>query len=177
VAYIARLRRAKDLGALPVRRKVVVIGGGNTAIDIAVQSKRLGAEDVTIVYRRGAQQMSATHHEQEFAQTNGVKIKHWARPLRAIGWSGNGAKPRLKEVEFEYTQLDDQNRLMGTGDKFSWLADTLFRRSGRSCAGSLKAGSNEMLQLKDGRIAVNDDRQTSLSTCLPAATASPADRI
>ena len=163
VAYIAKLRQAKDLGALPVGRKVVVIGGGNTAIDIAVQSKRLGAEDVTIVYRRGPGQMSATPHEQEFAQTNGVKIKHWARPLRAVGWAGNGAKPRLKEVEFEYTQLDEKNRLMGTGDKFSLLADTLFKAIGQVFVPDpLKAGSNEMLQLKDGRIAVNDDRQTSL---------------
>jgi glutamate synthase (NADPH/NADH) small chain len=163
VAYIARLRQAKDLGVLPVGRKVVVIGGGNTAIDIAVQSKRLGAEDVTIVYRRGPQQMSATGHEQDFAQTNGVKIKHWARPVRAIGWAGNGARRRLKEVEFEYTQLDEAGRLMGTGDKFTLLADTLFKAIGQAFVPDpLKAGSNEMLQLKDGRIAVNDDRQTSL---------------
>ena len=107
--------------------------------------------------------MSATPHEQEFAQTNGVKIKHWARPLRAVGWAGKGAKPRLKEVEFEYTQLDDKNRLMGTGDKFTLLADTLFKAIGQMFVPDpLKAGSNEMLQLKDGRIAVNDDRQTSL---------------
>ena len=54
VGYIADLRQAPDKGKLPVGRKVVVIGGGNTAIDIAVQTKRLGAEDVTLVYRRGA---------------------------------------------------------------------------------------------------------------------------
>jgi dihydropyrimidine dehydrogenase (NAD+) subunit PreT len=119
---------------------------------------------VTIVYRRGPQQMSATHHEQEFAQTNGVKIKHWARPLRAIGWAGNGSKPRVKEVEFEYTQLDGGGRLAGTGDKFTLLADTLFKAIGQVfIPDPLRGGSNEMLQLKDGRIAVNDDRQTSLS--------------
>ena len=53
VDYIARFRQAKDLSALPVGRRVVVIGGGMTAIDIAVQSKKLGAETVTMVYRRG----------------------------------------------------------------------------------------------------------------------------
>jgi glutamate synthase (NADPH/NADH) small chain len=37
---------------------------------------------VTIVYRRGPSHMSATDHEQAFAQVNGVKIKHWARPMR-----------------------------------------------------------------------------------------------
>ena len=60
VAYIAALRQASDLSALPVGRHIVVIGGGMTAIDIASQTKRLGAEDVTIVYRRGPEQMNAS---------------------------------------------------------------------------------------------------------------------
>ena len=54
VDFIAELRQARDLGALPVGRRVVVIGGGMTAIDAGVQAKKLGAEEVTIVYRRGA---------------------------------------------------------------------------------------------------------------------------
>ena len=52
--YIAELRQAEDLSSLPVGRRILVIGGGMTAIDVAVQSKLLGAEDVTILYRRGA---------------------------------------------------------------------------------------------------------------------------
>ena len=56
VDYIAALRQAEDKTALPVGRRVVVIGGGMTAIDIAVQSKKLGAQSVTIVYRRGEEQ-------------------------------------------------------------------------------------------------------------------------
>src|SRR3546814_3604831 len=77
---IAALRQAPDLKVLPVGRRVVVIGGGNTAIDIAVQTWRLGAEEVTLVYRRGPEALSATHHEQDFAQTCGVTIRHWAQP-------------------------------------------------------------------------------------------------
>ncbi|MBI3453183.1 MAG: NAD(P)-dependent oxidoreductase, partial [Rhodospirillales bacterium] len=92
VDYIARLRQADDFAALPVGRRVVVIGGGNTAIDIAVQARRLGAEDVTLVYRRGPESMSATGHEQELAQVNGVRIKHWARPLRLAGAQGHVAE-------------------------------------------------------------------------------------
>ena len=72
VDYIAELRQAKDLTRLPVGRRVVVIGGGMTAIDAAVQSKRLGAESVTIVYRRGVEHMKASAFERELAQTNGV---------------------------------------------------------------------------------------------------------
>ena len=63
VDFIAALRQAGNLAALPIGRRVVVIGGGNTAIDAAVQSRRLGAEQVTLVYRRGAEAMSATWAE------------------------------------------------------------------------------------------------------------------
>ncbi len=158
VAYIEQLRQAPDKSTLAIGRRVVVIGGGNTAIDIAVQAKRLGAEDVTIVYRRGAAQMGATGHEQEFAQVNGVRIKHWARPVRLIAHQG-----RLKEVEFEYTQLDDKGRLMTTGDRFSLLADMLFKAIGQTFVPApLQQGSAEPLDIRDGRILVNADRQTSL---------------
>ncbi len=164
VAYIARLRQAANKASLAVGRKVVVIGGGNTAIDIAVQSKRLGAEDVTIVYRRGSKQMGATAHEQEFAQTNGVKIKHWARPVRLLGWPVNGGgKRHVREIECEYTQLDDKDRLTGTGDRFSLLADTVFKAIGQIfLPDPLRAGGAEPLDLSAGRIAVNDDRAASL---------------
>ena len=85
ISYIEQLRQAQDLSALPVGRSVVVIGGGMTAIDIASQTRRLGAEDVTIVYRRGPEDMGASVKEQTWAQTSGVRIKHWARPLRLLG--------------------------------------------------------------------------------------------
>jgi glutamate synthase (NADPH/NADH) small chain len=160
VDYIAGLRQADDLTALPVGRKVVVIGAGNTAIDIATQSKRLGAEDVTIVYRRGVETMSATWKEQEWAQTNGVKIKHWAQPRRLVGWPANGSAPTVKEVEFEYTQLDEEGRLMGTGDTFALPADHVFKAVGQTFVND--GLTAELLEHDGDLIAVNADRQTSL---------------
>ena len=158
VDYIAQLRQSADLANLPVGRKVVVIGGGNTAIDIAVQTKRLGAEDVTLVYRRGKDNMNATWHEQDFAQLNGVKIKHWAQPSKLIGQDG-----QVKEIEFEYTQLDDNGRLMGTGDHFTLLVDQVFKAIGQSFVPApLINGSAEVLEVSGDRIAVNEDRKTSL---------------
>jgi dihydropyrimidine dehydrogenase (NAD+) subunit PreT len=97
VDFIAELRQASDLAALPVGRRVVVIGGGMTAIDAGVQAKKLGAEEVTIVYRRDRARMSASPWEQELAATAGVRILCGAAPVR-IG--GNGA---ATEVEFAYT--------------------------------------------------------------------------
>ena len=67
VDFIAELRQAEDLAGLPVGRRVVVIGGGMTAIDAGVQSKKLGAEEVTIAYRRGRDRMGASAYEQELA--------------------------------------------------------------------------------------------------------------
>ncbi len=157
VDYIAELRQAADLAALPVGRRIVVIGGGNTAIDIAVQTKRLGAEDVTLVYRRGPREMGATWHEQEIAQTNGVKIKHWAMPRRILG---NGS---VEAVECEYTQLDASGRLSGTGDTFSLAADQVFKAIGQMFVpDALNGSAQEVLEIANDRIVVNDDRQTSL---------------
>ena len=69
IDFIAELRQAEDLAALPVGRHVVVIGGGMTAIDAAVQARLLGAEDVAIAYRQGRERMSASGYEQELATT------------------------------------------------------------------------------------------------------------
>ncbi len=158
VAYIEEIRQAKDLSTLAVGRRVVVIGGGNTAIDIAVQIKRLGAEDVTLVYRRGPEQMGATWHEQEFAQTSGVKIKHWARPSRLIG--ANGA---VRRIEFEYTRPGGDGRLTGTGETFTLPADMVFKAIGQTfVAEPTQTGASEPLMLEKGRIAVDEDRRTSL---------------
>ncbi|MBV8961884.1 MAG: NAD(P)-dependent oxidoreductase, partial [Hyphomicrobiales bacterium] len=80
VDFIAELRQANDVSRLPVGRKVVVIGGGMTAIDAAVQSKRLGADEVTILYRRGEAEMKASGYERELARNDGVLIRHFAAP-------------------------------------------------------------------------------------------------
>jgi glutamate synthase (NADPH/NADH) small chain len=81
VDFIAELRQAADKSTLSIGRRVVVIGGGNTAIDAATQAKLLGADEVTMLYRRGPEQMSATRKEQAWAQTRGVNIRFWAAPL------------------------------------------------------------------------------------------------
>ncbi len=158
IAYIARLRQAADKSILPIGRRVVVIGGGNTAIDIAVQSRRLGAEDVTIVYRRGTAEMGATGHEQEFAQTNGVRIKHWARPVRLRGANGH-----VQAAEFEYTRLEPSGGLAGTGERFTLPADMVFKAIGQILLPDpLAEGGRVMLELVGGRIKVDAEHRTSI---------------
>lgn len=155
IEYIARIRQ-EDLAQLPVGRRVVVIGGGNTAIDIAVQVKKLGAEFVTLVYRRGPGDMSATVHEQEIAQTNGVLIKPWARPRELLVSGG-----AVSGVIFEYTRKDSSGRLAGTGECFTLAADQVFKAIGQHFNADLLQ-ADEMPEIENGRIRVDDDRRTSL---------------
>ena len=155
VDYIARLRQAKDLAKLPVGRRVVIIGGGMTAIDAAVQSKRLGAEEVTIVYRRGMGEMKASRYEQRLAQTNGVLIRHWAMPKTLHGKNGH-----LTDVTFEETKLA-RGKLQGSGRTFALPADVLFSAIGQTLVAD-EYGGADVLRLKGGRIIVDAARQTSL---------------
>jgi glutamate synthase (NADPH/NADH) small chain len=158
VDFIAELRQAPDLRAVPVGRRVVVIGGGNTAIDAAIQSKKLGAESVTMVYRRGAESMGATAHEQEFAKSEGVTIMNWVAPRRLVGANGTVAG-----VELEYTQLDDRGRLLGTGDFTTLAADWVLKAIGQVLVPAPLADGADVLELSSGRIAVNAEFETSLT--------------
>jgi len=156
VRYIAELRQAPDKAQLPVGRRVVVIGGGMTAIDVAVQCKRLGAEDVTIVYRRAREQMGASRFEQDLAQTSGVRIRDWARPVRLVG------KEFVTRVEFEHTREGPDRKPEGTGETFAMNADVVFKAIGQEIAWNELGAASAILRVADGRIAVDARRKTSL---------------
>ncbi|MGF6415605.1 NAD(P)-dependent oxidoreductase [Paraburkholderia sp. MM5482-R1] len=155
VDFIARVREADDLASVPVGRKVVVLGGGNTAIDAAVQSRKLGAEQVTLAYRRGAAQMSATWAELEFARSQGVTLAEWMKPLRIVG------DTQVRAVEFERTGLDMSGALRGTGELVRVEADMVLKAIGQT----LLPEGLDGLQLTEegGRVAVDANGATSLA--------------
>ena len=148
VAFIEILRQTSDLSTIPIGRNVVVIGGGMTAIDAAVQSKLLGAEQVTIVYRRGREAMSASRYEQDLAAKHGVKLMFNVQPKRL---HGNGAVAML---ELEYT-ADKNGNLEATGETLHLSADQVFTAIGQT----LK--TNASLTLEGPKIAVNSAGLTS----------------
>jgi dihydropyrimidine dehydrogenase (NAD+) subunit PreT len=150
VDYIADVRQAANKAALSVGRKVVVIGGGMTAIDIAVQSKALGAEEVTMVYRRGQENMNASGYEQEFAQTRGVTLRLWSKPSKLLVSAG-----RVRGVEFESTQE--------AGESYVLEADMVFKAIGQKILWDRLGDTAQILDLKQDRILVDDERRTSLS--------------
>jgi glutamate synthase (NADPH/NADH) small chain len=162
VDFIETIRQADDLAMLPVGRRVVVIGGGMTAIDAAVQSKLLGAEEVTICYRRGQERMSASEYEQDLAAANGVTIRHWLQPKRVIAEGG-----KVAAIELEYTALK-KGRLAGTGEMLRLEADQIFKAIGQNFdAAPLNngndRGSGNEIMMENGKIRVDAEGRTSIA--------------
>ena len=115
---------------LPVGRDVVVIGGGMTAVDAAVQSKLLGAENVTIVYRRGQEKMSASGYEQDHA-TSGGRADHPQRGARCGFWAM--ARPRRWSSPIPPNGPDG---LTLTAETFTLKADQVFKAIGQTLEGA-----------------------------------------
>lgn len=152
VDFIAALRQADDRATLPIGRRVVVLGGGMTAIDAAIQAKLLGAEEVTICYRRGKEQMNASVYEQDLAASKGVSIRHWLAPKRILGRDG-----AVAGIELDYTALRD-GHLTQTGETGVIACDQVMKAIGQS----FKASGLGSLAMERGRILVDEHCRTSL---------------
>lgn len=151
VEFIARLRQAEDKARLPIGRHVVVIGGGMTAVDAAVQSKLLGAEHVTMVYRRGREAMAASDYEIDHAATSGVRVVTGAMPVAIYG------DGRVREIEFAYTHPGPTG-LEPSGETFVLKADQVFKAIGQKLEG-LPDG----IEAARGKIAIGADGRTTLA--------------
>jgi dihydropyrimidine dehydrogenase (NAD+) subunit PreT len=152
VDFIAGLRQTDSKETIAIGRRVVVLGGGMTAIDAAVQAKLLGAEEVTICYRRGKEHMNASTFEQDLATSKGVIIRHWLAPKSIVAQDG-----KVAGIEVEYTQIVD-GRLATTGETGVIAADQIFKAIGQTFVSN---GLNS-LRLESGRIAVDPEGRTSL---------------
>jgi dihydropyrimidine dehydrogenase (NAD+) subunit PreT len=150
VDFIAELRQTPDLTQLPIGRNVVVIGGGMTAVDAAVQSKLLGAEHVSMVYRRGRDAMAASDHEIDHAATEGVTIITGAMPV-AIHAAGGA-----QEVEFAYARQGESG-LEPTGETFRLKADQVFAAIGQTLS-EVPGG----LDLTRGKLSTDTRGRTTL---------------
>jgi dihydropyrimidine dehydrogenase (NAD+) subunit PreT len=136
-----------DSGGLPH-----VYTGYQSVSDSAVQAKLLGAEDVTICYRRGQENMNASPYEQELATSKGVTIRHWLQPKKLTA-----KVDAVASIELEYTEVK-HGKLVGTGVLTTLPADQIFRAIGQS----YEDFTGEAVRLKGGRIQTADDGATSL---------------
>ena len=155
VGFIAGLRQASDHAALPVGRRIVVIGGGMTAVDAAVQSRKLGAEEVTIVYRRDQARMSASTYEREWAQLNGVTIRTWSA-LKSLDVSAG----HVEGATFVGVQ-EVGSKLESTGRHWHIAADTVLKAIGQTLV--LVDPTLATVAVRGGRIAVDEEGRTSLA--------------
>ena len=122
---------ALKTGAPPRGRDVAVIGGGNTAIDVVIEARRLGGKHVTLLYRRTETEMPAYPHEVEQARAEGVEIEFLAVPVRFLGTT------RVDGVECRRSQLgepDESGRRCPEevpGSEFVVPADTVVKAIGQ----------------------------------------------
>lgn len=127
--FIERVKSGGDVGDLGER--VAVIGAGNTAIDALTCSKRLGAQRVTMYYRRGEAQMSAYDFEYDFAKREGIEFRFFCAPIRVHSENG-----RVRYVEFVRTRLEERDgaevAVPIAGSQFVEPADTVIRAIGQS---------------------------------------------
>ena len=153
VDFIAQVRQTPDKSQVPVGRRVVVIGGGMTAVDAAVQAKLLGAQSVTMCYRKGKASLSASEVEQQWAQTQGVVLQLWATPQAILVQDG-----QLQGVRMASTALVDE-QLVHTGETFDLPADMVLQAIGQAY---VPAPAGAALQLEGGRIATDAQGQTNV---------------
>ena len=120
--------RVKPFEDCEVGREILVIGAGNTAIDVATAARRLGAERVTIAYRRDEASMPAFAFEYELAKADGVQFEWFAAPLRIVGEGGIA-----RGVEFARTGLDESGVLHAiSGSNFILPADMVVKALGQA---------------------------------------------
>jgi glutamate synthase (NADPH/NADH) small chain len=150
----------KDGEPIDIGRRVVVIGGGNTAIDVARESLRLGAAHVTIVYRRTRRDMPAYAFEVDEAEQEGARFAWRSLPVRLLG------SPRVEAVECVSVRLgpaDESGRKAVqpvAGSEFRLRADTVVKAVGQQPRPELSERF-EGLELERGMIVVDGEGRTS----------------
>ncbi|TWR98122.1 NAD(P)-dependent oxidoreductase [Pseudomonas saxonica] len=157
--YIRELRQSDDLTQLPLAERCIVLGAGNTAIDMAVQMARLGAREVNLVYRRGLADMGATGHEQDIAKDNQVRLMTWAQPDEVL-LDDHG---KVRGMRFARTRLQN-GRLETTGETFELAADAVFKAIGQAFdETALSDPLAHSLRRIGDRIAVDEQLRTSVA--------------
>jgi dihydropyrimidine dehydrogenase (NAD+) subunit PreT len=144
-----------------VGRNVLVIGAGNTAVDCATIAKRLGAERVTMVYRRTDREMTCYEHEYDFARKEGIEFRFLSQPSRVI--LDDGLPVGLECLRVELGAPDASGRPSPkpvAGSEFVLAADQIVKAVGQN---KPSLATLLGLETKKGFIAVDAGFQTSLA--------------
>lgn len=147
-------------GEVPVGRRVACIGAGNTAIDVVTAAKRLGAEQVHLIYRRGESEMPAFRYEYDLAKLDGVTF-HWhSQPVRIVGTDGKVAALECIRTQPDSAKRSGKNVVPVPGSEFRIDVDMVVPAIGQKPATHLLKDVSGIQLRENGTIQVNDARQT-----------------
>jgi glutamate synthase (NADPH/NADH) small chain len=154
--------RTRPLDKIPLGNKVAVIGMGMTAIDAATQAKRLGAEEVTLVYRRSQDEMPCTVRELNLAKLDGCKIIWQAAPKEITGLDGKVNSLICDVMELETSSPGERKTPMPTGQIIELNVDMVIKATGQLPFERL-IDENEFIH-KDGRILIDEQQESSIAS-------------
>lgn len=146
-----------------VSKSVAVVGGGNVAMDAARCAKRLGAEHVYIVYRRGEAEMPARLEELHHAKEEGIELKTLCNPVRILD-DGNGRAGAIECIRMELGEPDASGRRRPVaieGSEFKLDVDTVIMALGTSPNPLIRSTTPGLETNKKGCLIVNEENMTT----------------
>lgn len=151
-------------------KSVAVVGGGNVAMDAARCAKRLGAENVYIVYRRGMEEMPARKEEVHHAMEEGIIFKNLNNPVKILG-DENGRVRAMECIEMELGEPDASGRrkpIAKAGSNFELPVDTVIMSIGTSPNPLIRSTTPGLDTNKRGCLVVNEDTMQTTRECVYA---------
>lgn len=152
--------RAKGYPSVPVGDKVAVIGMGMTAIDAATQAKRLGAKEVTMVYRRTKEEMPCTQHELDIAMLDGCEIIWLAAPQKVKGSGGKVKQLVCSKMKLGEPDASGRRSPVDTGETFTLEVDMVIKAAGQVPFEKLVKKSR--LDNKNGKLIIDNNCATNI---------------
>ncbi|HEX6193435.1 MAG TPA: FAD-dependent oxidoreductase, partial [Chitinophagaceae bacterium] len=160
IGFIYELRD-KGYPAVPVGDKVAVIGMGMTAIDAATQAKRLGAKEVTLVYRRTEEEKPCTDVELDIAKLDGCEIIWLAAPKEIKGEAGNVSQLVCSKMQLGAPDASGRRAPVDTGDTFILDVDMVIKAAGQTPFEDL-INANGIVN-KQGKVVIDKEQATNLA--------------
>ncbi len=159
ISFIYDIRN-KDFQEIPVGDNVAVIGMGMTAIDAATQAKRLGAKNVTLVYRRSEEEKPCTDVELDIAKLDGCKILWLAAPKEVKGENGKVTGLICSVMKLGEPDAGGRRSPVDTGETFSLPLDMVINAAGQVPFEELM--NNNKLQNKNGKLITDKNCSTNI---------------
>ncbi|MBL0182590.1 MAG: NAD(P)-dependent oxidoreductase [Chitinophagaceae bacterium] len=152
--------RANGYSTVPVGDKVAVIGMGMTAIDAATQAKRLGAKEVTLVYRRTEAEKPCTDVELDIARLDGCEIIWLAAPVKIKGAEGKVKQLVCSVMKLGEPDASGRRSPVDTGETFALNVDMVIKAAGQ--VPFEKLVKKYRLENKNGKISLKDKAATNI---------------